>query len=139
MKKTIIYPAALALAAVLAASGCSGHSSHPDASISSLAANPVVKADEQAAASLIRTCTSAAHVAQVKSCLEARVSKPRRTALSQCLAKDAAAVLGRASAKARFEAGAQSCVATALAPAPGSASIPGFPATPTASAHASAS
>jgi hypothetical protein len=147
MKSQLITGTAAGIVLVAALAACSGgsHSSGAGrAAASSIAANPTVKADEQSAAAVIRSCANAAHITQVKACLEGKVALPQRKALEKCLASDATSVIGVKDAKARFEQGAQSCVATALlASTPGAtANIPGFPASPSPSwtiAHASAS
>lgn len=91
--------------------------SHPVAGshARALASSTVMQADEQAAARLVQSCVTAAHLAAVKSCLEGKVPLAKRTALGQCLAADATATAGRPGAVARFRAGAQACVAKALA------------------------
>jgi hypothetical protein len=138
VNKIVTAACAAALAAALAACGGGGGSSSGAArsAAGSIAANPTVKADEQAAAKLIQGCLTAAHIADVKSCILGKVSKDKRTALGQCLARDAAGVVGRADARAKFAQGAQACVTTALAvPVPGaSANIPGVTVTPGPSA-----
>jgi len=58
---------------------------------------------------------TAVHVATAKSCIEGKVPPAKRAALRACLAADAAATVGHPGGKARFEAGAQACVAKALA------------------------
>lgn len=122
-----------AAAALLAACGSSGSSGSARAAASSIAANPSVKADEQAAVKIIQGCATGAHIADVKGCIEKRFSPDARTALGRCLAKAAAASIGT-DAKAKFAAGAQACVATALEASTVSpaASIPGVTVTPTA-------
>lgn len=140
VKKTLSYLAGPVLAIALAAGCTSGHSSGQAASAaSSLAANPTVKADEQAAVKLVQGCLALAHVTDVKGCILGKVSKPERAALEKCLARDAASVVGQHDAKARFGQGAQACVAAALAGAgqvSPQASIPGYPATVTPAATA---
>ena len=143
MSKIVTTACVAALAAALAACGSSsggdGSSSSSGAARSaaaSIAANPTVKADEQAATRLIQGCLTAAHIAGVKSCILGKVTRDKRTALGKCLATDAAGVVGRQDAKAKFAQGAQACVTTALAvPVPGaSANIPGVTVTPGPSA-----
>ncbi len=142
MNKIVTTACVAALAAALVACGSSGGGDGSSSSgaarsaAASIAANPTVKADEQAAARLIQGCLTAAHIAGVKSCILGKVSRDKRTALGKCLATDAAGVVGRPDAKAKFAQGAQACVATALAvPVPGaSANIPGVTVTPGPSA-----
>lgn len=128
--------AALALIALSLLAACSGSGSSTGsvhAAASSIAANPTVRADEQAAVRLVQGCLSGARIADVKGCIEGKFSPEARAGLGRCLAKAAAASAGPG-AKAKFAAGAQSCVATALeistvSPA---ARIPGVTVTPRA-------
>jgi len=129
--------AGLLIGALPLLAACGGGSASSSGSAravaSSIAANPSLKADEQAAAKLIQGCLTLAHVSDVKGCLLGKVSPDARKALGSCLAKAAASVVGQHDAKAKFGQGAQACVATALAVG-GSvsplASIPGVTVTP---------
>lgn len=130
VKAALAAPVIAALALVSACGGGGDSSAHSAAS--SIAANPSVKADEQAAVKILQGCATLAHVADVKGCILDRFSPEARTALGRCLAKAAASAIGPGG-KQKFLDGAQACVATALEADKVSplASIPGVTVTPT--------
>lgn len=141
LKVAMAAPAIAVLALLTACSGGGGgNSGSVHAAASSIAANPTVKADEQAAVRIVQGCTGLAHIADVKGCIEKHFSPDARTALVQCLAKAGASAIGPG-AKAKFAAGAQACVATALEANTVSsmASIPGVTVTPSAAVTATPS
>jgi hypothetical protein len=141
--------AALATAALLAACGSSpggnGSSGSVHAAASSLAANPTVQADVQAAQGLLADCVKQhpGSLSGIKACVLSQVPADKQAALKACLvtaaANDAKADHHIKAALKDFETssvsgrGAQPCIAAALkAPVPGaSANIPGVTVTPT--------
>ena len=128
-----------------------GNASSARAVASSIAANPTVQADVQAAQALLADCARQhpGSLSGIRDCLLAQVPKGKQAALKACLvtaaANDLKADHHLKAAIRDFEAsstngrGAQPCIATALkAPVPGaSANIPGYPATVTPGATAS--
>jgi hypothetical protein len=109
-----VWPVLAALVALMPVA-CGKSSPAVSSRAHAIASSTVVAGDEQAAARLVQSCVTAAHIAQVKSCLESKVPPAKRAALRACLASDAASSIGPGG-KAKFKAGAQACVAAALKP-----------------------
>lgn len=101
---------------VVACNGTGHHSTAARQAVHSAAANPTVAAGEQAAAKLVASCVTSAHLADAKTCIEGKLPPAKRAAAKTCLAQAAATAAGHPGhVRETFRPLAQSCAATALA------------------------
>lgn len=119
MKVKIYAAAAAGLTALALLAGCHGSSSassttgaRTHATLGALASGADPYLSE--AATLVQPCLTATHLVTVRSCIEGKVSQPKRAALKKCLVDDVVGTVGRQGASVKFKMSAETCVATAL-------------------------